>query len=631
MLLSLILSFTQNGSAEQLQQNEQEQAMSLASQIAMQKNSYEKTDMSKLGSDVSALLDKGYDAWANLQFEKAKAYFKAALDILPNDPEITDLIFDLEKSQIVYERGKIKTELSILKQKRMLDTDKAWLTDAPPGVALIEDQSPSRSAIKRKANKKDVSVDFNDAKIANILEFLSKMSGINIIMNEEAVARAGTISIHLKNVSLVQALESVLRTKGLNYRFEKDFIWVSSQSDIANENLVTRIYNLSQGLATFTSFTTFDTVTVEGMRGDNRIVLGEPVNDDEEAANAPGVRTYEGVKVGGPSGVAGKITMTIEDVLKQVIDWPSGSRIFLDNRTSKLIVRNTPTNLALLEQVIEALDVNPPQVMIEARFVEIGEDDLFSLGLKINGSVSGSGAASPTSFPFNKNENGKYNSAFPTPTTDEFTFGTLDFSEFQAVISAIENNTDTNTLSSPKITTISGQEAVIKIVKEYRYPTKYEIEVLRVEDADGNTVTQSFPVPVEFTTRDIGIILKVTPNVGADQKTINLTVIPEVSEFDEDDDFFNYGTDERPFLQPFFNTRNATASLIVNNNETVVMGGLMRETVEKGVDRVPILGSIPLLGNIFSRKVDNTLKRNLLIFVTARIMNPNGQTAIKQQ
>ena len=426
-------------------------------------------------------------------------------------------------------------------------------------------------------------------------------------------------------------MESVLRTKGLSYRFEKDFIWVSSKADIANETMVTRIYSLSQGLAAFTSFTTFDTVTVEGLRGDSNIVLGEPVNDDDEASDTPGVRTFEGLKVGGPSGVAGKITMTIEDVLKQVVDWPENSKIFLDNRTSKLIVRNTPSNLAVLEEVIEALDVNPPQVMIEARFVEIGEDDLFSLGMKINGSVTGTGAVSATSFPFNKNENNKYSSAFPTPTTDDFDLGTLDFSQFQAVISAIENNTDTNTLSSPKITTISGQEAVIKVVKEYRYPTKYEIEVLNVQGTDGNTVTQSYPVPVEFKSRDIGIILKVTPNVGADKKTINLTVIPEVSEFDTDTDFFNYGTDERPFLQPFFNTRNATASLIINNNETVVMGGLMRETVEKGVDRVPVFGKIPLLGTLFSRKVDNTQKRNLLIFVTARIITPTGQTLAKSQ
>ncbi|MCK5493379.1 MAG: hypothetical protein KAJ14_09745 [Candidatus Omnitrophica bacterium] len=441
-------------------------------------------------------------------------------------------------------------------------------------------------------------------------------------MDEAALTKAGQVTILLKDVTLIQALESILRTKGMSYRFENDFIWVSSKENIANEALATRVYNLSQGLATFTAFTTFDTVTVEAVRGDNTIVL----NKDENEFINPGVRTYEGIKVGGPSGVAGNITVTIENVLKDFVNWPEGSKIFLDKRTSTLIVRNTPTNLAILEDVIKALDVNPPQVMIEARFVEIGESDLFSLGMKMSAEVSADGAKLPTTFPFNKNQDTKYTSAFPTPTTDQFSFGTLNFSQFQAVLSAMEQNTNTNTLSSPKITTISGQEAVIKIVKEYRYPTKYEIEVIKVEDASGNTVTQAFPVPSEFKTRDIGIILRVTPNVGSDEKTINLTLVPEVSEFDIDEDMYNYGTTERPLLQPFFNTRNATASIIVNNNDTVVMGGLMREEVTKGLDRVPVLGHLPILGNLFSRKVDNKQKRNLLIFVTACIIAPTGET-----
>ena len=632
LIISFFLVFNQNAFSGGMRQSkfEQEKALGLASQIVYQKQSISQTNIGDLSLGMSELIDKGYDAWGNLEFERAKAYFKAASDIEPKNQEIAELVYGVEKAQLEYERGQIKVELSLLQEKRMLDSSKAWLIETPEATSSSSIvQKKSIFSLKEKAMQKNVSIDFTNAQISNILEFLSEVSGINIIMNQSVVENAGNIGIHLKNVSLVQALESILRSKGLGYRFEDDFIWVSSQIDIANEGLVIRIYNLSQGLASFTNFTTFDTVTVEGVRADNNVVIGAG-SSDEEGTDSPGVKTLEGVRVGGPGGVAGKITMTIEDVLKQFVDWPETSKIFLDNRTSTLIVRNTPTNLAILEEVLEALDVNPPQVMIESRFVEIGADDLYSLGLKMNGEISGQGASSPTSFPFNKNSDGKFASAFPTPSTNEFNFGKLDFSQFQAVISAIKQNSNSNTLSSPKITTISGQEAVIKIVKEYRYPTKYEIEVLKVEDADGNTVTQSFPVPVDFTTRDIGIILKVTPNVGADEKTINLTVIPEVSEFDVDKDFFNYGTDERPFLQPFFNTRNATASIIVNNNETVVMGGLMRETVEQGVDRVPVLGSIPILGNLFSRKVDNKQKRNLLIFVTARIITPNGQTVMKK-
>jgi Type II secretory pathway, component PulD len=262
-----------------------------------------------------------------------------------------------------------------------------------------------------------------------------------------------------------------------------------------------------------------------------------------------GISTYEGVKIGGPGGVSGKITLTIKDVFREIITWPEGSSIFLDNRTSTLIVRNTPSNLSVLEQALEVLDVNPPQVMIEARFVEIGADDLSSLGLNINAEVTATGAKSSHTFPFKKDQNTKYADSFSTASNVDF--GVLDFSQFQAVLSAIEQNTDSNTLSSPKVTTISGQEAVIKIVKEYRYPTKYEIQTYDSVVGD-QARTYYATVPSEFKTRDIGIILKVTPNVGSDGKTINLTLVPEVSEFDINNDMYNFGTTDHPYLQSVF-------------------------------------------------------------------------------
>ncbi|MFH1093182.1 MAG: secretin and TonB N-terminal domain-containing protein [Candidatus Omnitrophota bacterium] len=631
-LILTLLCFPKNViSQENITGSDQDQALELAGRLAELKSSSSSQMDDTSAGDISGFVNRAYEAWDNNNFDKAIEYFKKAQIIEPGNKKLNDLVYDVEREKMRYEEQKVAIAKEIIKQKRMLEIDKAGLISEPETTrSSAKVKTDQRVTLRMKAASKRVSVDFNNAELNKILEYLSQVSDINIIMDEDALARSPQVSIILKNVTLIQALESILRTKGLSYRFEDDFIWVSSKENIANEALTTRVYHLSQGLASFTAFTTFDTVTIEGLRGDNEIVMSENKAEDKNESSGSGVRTYEGVKVGGPSGVAGNITVTIENVLKQFVGWPEGSRIFLDKRTSKLIVRNTPSNLAILEDVIEALDVNPPQVMIEARFVEIGADDLYSLGVKMSAEVSAEGATSPTTFPFNKNQNTKYSSAFPSPTTDQFAFGTLNFSQFQAVLSAIEQNTNTNTLSSPKITTISGQEAVIKIVKEYRYPTKYEIEVIRVENAAGETVTQSFPVPVEFKTRDIGIILRVTPNVGADDKTINLTLVPEVSEFDIDKDMYNYGTEERPFLQPFFNTRNATASIIVNNKDTVVMGGLMREEVTKGVDRVPILGHLPILGNLFSRKVDNKQKRNLLIFVTASIIAPTGETVEKK-
>ncbi|MBU4305966.1 MAG: hypothetical protein KJ893_10185 [Candidatus Omnitrophica bacterium] len=639
------ISFSQQN---QLDNYEQEQAMHIAHEVALQK-SFAGSPVEDVNLSAADLVAKGHEAWANFEFVKAKMYFERAAALEPYNKNIGTLVCEVEKARINDERRKVQFKQKIVEEKRMLDVDKAWMIDEPQAKARESGREGKRikSKLKAFAEQKKVSVDFSDAQLSKVFEYLSEAGGINIIMDEAAVARAGSVSIRLKDVSLVLALESILRTKGLGYRFEDDFIWISTKEAISSEDMVTRIYYLSQGLATFTQFTTFDTVTIKSLRGDGTVVVGKDEKNPEDAGTgAKAVDTYEGVKIGGPGGVAGKLTMTIKDVLKEIIQWPEGSSIFLDNRTSTLIARNTPSNLAIIEQTLEALDVNPPQVMIEARFVEIGSDDLFSLGVKLNGEISATGVKTSHTFPYKKDQETDYTTPFQSNTlsvTDtssgavivdtkqlfDFTLGTLDFSQFKAVLSAIESNANSNTLSSPKVTTISGQEAVIKIVKEYRYPTKYDIQTFDVV-VSGQTRTIYVSVPAEFKTRDIGIILKVTPNVGNDGRTINLTLVPEVSEFDINKDMFNYGTADNPYLQPFFSVRNATASIVVNNNDTVVMGGLMREVVDKGVHRVPILGSIPLLGPLFfTHKHDNKQKRNLLIFVTARIIAPTGETVQK--
>ena len=631
---------------------EQEQAATIASQIAQQKSLAKDNGVSGKVLDTPELLNRGYEAWDNLEFDKAKSFFERAMALDPGNEEISRIIFEVDKAKLQHEHRQVEMKKEVLQEQRILDTEKAWLVDQPGAAAIAGEPVPVGSRKLRDiAEKKHVSVDFNDAQLNKIIEYLSDVSGINIIMDESAVSRAGTLSIHMKDISLVQALESVLRTKGLAYRFEENNIWISTRDAITNEEMVTRVYHLSQGLATFTTFTTFDTVTVKNLKADYATASGDSESakdakacEKESASKAKGekedgIATYEGVKIGGPGGVAGKITMTIKDVLKEIVTWPEGSSIFLDNRTSTLIVRNTPSNLSVLEQALEALDVNPPQVMIEARFVEIGTDDLFSLGLKVNSEITATGSQRGHTFPFNKNSNDNYTNQMNNVQLYEtsagaivseelpfdFTLGTLDFTQFQAVLSAIETDTNSNTLSSPKVTTISGQEAVVKIVKEYRYPTKYEIQTYDSVVGD-QTRTYYATVPSEFKTRDIGIILKVTPNVGADGKTINLTLVPEVSEFDIDNDMYDFGSAGHPYKQPFFEVRNATASIVVNNNDTVVMGGLMREVVEHSVSRVPILGKIPLLGALFTHKSDNKQKRNLLIFITAHIIKPTGET-----
>jgi general secretion pathway protein D len=157
--------------------------------------------------------------------------------------------------------------------------------------------------------------------------------------------------------------------------------------------------------------------------------------------------------------------------------------------------------------------------------------------------------------------------------------------------------------------------------------------------------------PSNFETRNTGVTLEVEPVVGPDGVTIDLNLVPQVVEFEG---FINYGSPIKTvnpallgFLgiptsligtaeqaitltdnvinQPIFSTRKVTTSVSVWDGQTVVLGGLMREDVQKVEDRTPFLGDIPMVGRLFRTSVDQHIKRNLIIFVTARLVNPAGQ------
>ncbi len=231
--------------------------------------------------------------------------------------------------------------------------------------------------------------------------------------------------------------------------------------------------------------------------------------------------------------------------------------------------------------------------------------------------------------------------------------------QFQVVIRALNQKKGIDLLSAPKITTKSGQRAVIEIVREFRYPTQFtepKVPDITGRGTTGTTTTIALPVvgpstPSNFETRNTGVTLEVEPVVGPDGVTIDLNLVPQVVEFEG---FINYGSPIKtvnPALlnfiagstssltgltqsitltdnvinQPIFSTRKVTTSVSVWDGQTVVLGGLMREDVQKVEDRTPFLGDIPLVGRLFRTNVDQHIKRNLIIFVTARLVNPAGQ------
>ncbi len=390
---------------------------------------------------------------------------------------------------------------------------------------------------------------------------------------------------------------------------------------------------------------------------------------------------------------------TALDFLKgQGVPFPNGASANFLPQSSRLIVRNTEENLELVDALVEQANVTgPKQVEIEAKFVEITQNNLKELGFdwllgQFNigndrvfggGGTSGTGqTVNPNDFPFvppggqpvgqfpvtGGNRSGSL--AITANAIDALLFGVPGASslapgifglsgvftdpQFQVVVRALNQKKGVDLLSAPRVTTKSGQRAVIEIVREFRYPTQFDPPKIPDRTDSGVVVSGgtgltgatsgAFPVtpttPTGFETRNTGVTLEVEPVVGPDGVTIDLNLVPQVVEFEG---FINYGSPiqsvsvnalgiSNSFVltpnvinQPIFNSRKVTTSVSVWDGQTVVLGGLMREDVQKTEDRTPILGDIPLVGRLFRTNTEQHLKRNLVIFVTARLVNPAGQ------
>jgi general secretion pathway protein D len=401
----------------------------------------------------------------------------------------------------------------------------------------------------------------------------------------------------------------------------------------------------------------------------------------------------------GGSGIA-KQQDAKEFLMASGVPFPQGSSASYLPSTSRLIVRNTQENLDLIEALIEA-DKGAgvaAQVEVEAKFVEITQTNLKELsfdwmvgqfnfpgtsedGVFVGGGTSGSsGQQNQQNFPFNL-QNGAY-STYPVTAgnrsgdfaisgnaIDALLFGTgatkfaapaiagvagiMTDPSFQVAIRALNQKKGVDLLSAPKVTTKSGQRAIIEIIREFKYPTEFDPPQIpqNFGNQGGFNVTptlvqppSSFPVtpttPTTFEVRNTGVTLEVEPVIGPDQYTIDLNLVPQVVEFEG---FINYGSPIQTtstnalgitttnvitpnvINQPIFSTRKVTTSVSIFDGQTVVLGGLIREDVQKIEDKTPLLGDLPVLGRLFRSQVDQHVKRHLIIFVTARLINPAGE------
>ena len=359
---------------------------------------------------------------------------------------------------------------------------------------------------------------------------------------------------------------------------------------------------------------------------------------------------------------------------------PAGSKLVVRNTRD-----NIDQIDALVEA---AMSGSPSQVEITTKFVEIQQNNLQELGFdwllgpfSIGGGVYGSGGGAPSNtlagYPFTPagmNPVGALRSGSSAISGNSINSliagqvlgaapgifsiaGIFNDPQFQLVIRALNQKKGIDLMAAPKVTTKSGQKATVKITQEFIYPTSFTPPTIPTSTVPTGilligssqapsppTVTPSFPGG--WKTQNLGVTLEAKPTIASDGFTIDLELHPQVVDFDG---FINYGspinavgqqrrTDtlglalypfaetltENTINQPVFSVRDVTTVVTVTDGQTVALGGLIREDVQKVQDKIPFLGDIPLAGRLFRSDSDQKLKKNLVIFVTPIILDAEG-------
>jgi type II secretory pathway component GspD/PulD (secretin) len=294
-----------------------------------------------------------------------------------------------------------------------------------------------------------------------------------------------------------------------------------------------------------------------------------------------------------------------------------------------LIISDIPAYIEKIKNVIKVFDVPPQQILIESRIMEVSENKLKDLGVEWGTGSTGAENAAITSTPTEKTATGNVITAAgghslstqvtpasfvsqasgitPANTGLNFLFQRLQGNQFEVMLHALEEDVSTNTLSAPRIMTLNNQEATILV------GTKYPILKSDISTQAGTTVTSTLDYY-----QDIGIQLNVVPQISGDNKYINMVIHPAVTSFDSSN---TVGSNKYPVIS----TREAETRVLVEDNQTIVIGGLLKDVRKKGNLGVPFLKDLPFIGAAFRRDTNSYEKVDLLIFITARIIKPDSK------
>ena len=438
---------------------------------------------------------------------------------------------------------------------------------------------------------KTISFDFQNIPVRSALQQIANETSLNFVISDSVT---GDMSLRLKDVPWDQALDTIMQTKGLARRQQGNVVWIAPAEEITNqERLVLEASRQVSELEPLVS----DLIQINYAKA-------------EDIANL--LKSVRAIEPSVQQSMFGSVSVAEVQTEENRLLSDRGS-VTVDERTNSLLIQDTAQKIREIRELISELDRPVKQVLIETRIVEANEDFSRNIGVKLGltginsntdlGSMIGSGSLANTATVRNdgisSSGDGSLGVNLPaqgigsvSPASYAFTLakaGAGWASLIDLEISALEAEGNGKIVANPRLLTADKQEAHIEQGQERIFTT--------------NTLGEGTVV-----TKKAVLGLTVTPQITPDDRVILDVFVTK--------DSFVSPTEEN------INTLQVRTQVLLDNGETIVLGGIYTQQTSESVSKVPVLGDLPVLGPLFRTKgiLDN--RRELLIFLTPRIINP---------
>ncbi len=482
-----------------------------------------------------------------------------------------------------------------------------------------DSDKPVEAAAERTVEAPRVTIDLVDSDVRDALQLVSKQAGVDIIA---AMGVEGRISLSLQDATLEETLDAIASVGGFEVHRAGEIITL--------QTLEARMEHERRRAELAAVLTPPDQEVIVPLQPlvlrlkyvDAERVEGIVASMLSERGSVSLLKTQDHVEI--ERGVPDSGGMSSGSL--QIGTQLSSSSAGQPASSHTLVVFDEQQRLDQIEEVVQALDVKPMQVVIEARFVEISLGNDERLGIDWNAVASMAGGATPTTLPFGNGSLGEFDPNEPTggpsvfpPAPNSvtapgapglFTFGTLDFTSFTAMLELIRRDSNVQLVSNPRI--VVGDRHTATILVGERYP------ILSANVSEFGTVTEQLD-----RYEPIGIQLAVTPAVLGDE--VEMLVRPSTSSLGPDVE------GSTGLVVARINSRQIDTLVRVRNGQTVVVGGLITSREQELETSVPFLGSLPLLGNLFRHTSKVSERVDLVVFLTVTIVEDNGLTPEQQQ